>query len=170
MGFQPIAGYNYGAHKYDRVKKILLISGASATALAAFFALIMQLFPYTLIGIFTKDLALIESGGMALRIMSSLIVLMGAQTIFSIYFQAVGKGIHSLLLGLSRQFLILVPLVLILPRYWGATGVWASFPISDLLSTIITGVVLWYELRHLNEKHEGTLQPAMARVTTTSRK
>lgn len=111
------------------------------------------LFPYTFIGIFTTDSELIENGGMALRIMSSFIILMGMQTIFSIYFQAVGKGVHSLLLGLSRQFFILIPLVMVLPRYWGEMGVWLSFPVSDIISTIITAFVLIHEIKQLNKKH-----------------
>lgn len=153
MGFQPIAGYNYGAHQYDRVKNILLIAPVSAVVVVTFFTLLMQLFPYTFIGIFTTDIELIQNGGMALRIMSSLIILMGMQIIFSIYFQAVGKGVHSLLLGLSRQFFILIPLVMVLPRYWGEMGVWLSFPVSDIISTIITAFVLIHEIKQLNKKH-----------------
>ncbi len=153
QGFQPIAGYNYGAKKFDRVKKILLISSVTAASLAAFFTLVIQVFPHTLMSIFTSDEELITSGVYAVRIMASFSTLMGFQVIFSIYFQAIGKGMHALMLGLSRRFLILIPLVLILPHIWGVTGVWLSFPASDILSTIITVVVLMRELKNLDKKH-----------------
>ena len=158
MGFQPIAGYNYGAQKFDRVKTILKISAGCAALIAAFFSLIMEFFPYTLIGIFTRDEALIETGGTALRIMALLITVMGVQIVFSTYFQAVGKGWHALLLGLSRQFLVLIPMVLIFPYFFGINGVWAAFPASDLVSTLFSALVLSYELKNLDDRHANRLE------------
>lgn len=160
QGFQPIAGYNYGAQKYDRVKKSLMITALTATALSSFFYLIVRFFPAGLMGIFTKDMDLIQSGVHSLRIVSLFIFLMGLQIVFSIYFQAVGKGIHALFLGLSRQFLILIPLVLLFPLFWGADGVWMAFPVSDLSSTLIAVIVLRREINHLNDKHSKSLRPS----------
>jgi len=157
QGFQPIAGYNYGALRFDRVKKILLITTVSAVCVSGFSYMILRLFPRFIIGLFTTDTVLIEMAVEAMLLMILLMPIGSLQIVFSIYFQAIGKGIHSLLLGLSRQFLILIPVVLILPRYIGLTGVWGAFPISDLLATLITAAVLIMELRHLDSRHRDTM-------------
>lgn len=159
QGFQPIAGYNYGAKDFVRVKHILLLTAFSAVALASGFYACIRLFPEAFIGMFTTDAELISLAAGALMIMSMAMPIMGLQIVASVYFQAIGKGIHALFLGLSRQFLILIPTVLILPRIYGLNGVWASFPVSDCLSTVITMTVLVFEIRHLKVRHDATLQP-----------
>ena len=160
QGFQPIAGYNYGAGNFDRVKKILLTASLTAAGFAFCASAVMELFPRFLFSIFTSHEELINKGETALRIMASLISTAGFQIIFSIYFQAVGKGLHSLFLGLSRQFLILIPMIIILPIYFKEMGVWLSFPLSDLLAVTITVIVVARELRHLDIKHGETVSSA----------
>jgi len=91
------------------------------------------------------------------------IPIIGFQVVSSIYFQAVGKGMPALLLGLSRQFIVLLPIVLIFSHVFGINGIWASFPAADLLSTVITMAALGFELRRLNTKHRETLEPAGAK-------
>jgi putative MATE family efflux protein len=154
QGFQPIAGYNYGAHKYDRVKKALLMAFLVSVAMTLFCHALIMIFPKFLIGMFTTETALIELSAPALQTMALLIPIIGFQIVSSIYFQAVGKALPSLLLGLSRQFIVLLPMILILPRFLELNGVWAAFPASDLLSTIITLTALTFELRHLRKRHE----------------
>lgn len=156
QGFQPIAGFNYGARKFDRVRKILLVTTVSAVCVSGFFYVIIRLFPNHIIGMFTTDAALVKMSVDAMLLMNLLMPVGCLQMVFSVYFQAVGKGIHSLLLGLSRQFLILIPIVLILPRFIGLAGVWGAFPLSDALSTVITAVILVFELRHLDSRHRDT--------------
>ena len=82
----------------------------------------------------------------------------GIQTIGATFFQSIGKSIPALLLGLSRQFIILIPLVLILPRFLGLQGVWLSFPIADLVATLVTVFWLFHEVAHLNRRNLNELQ------------
>ena len=153
QGFQPIAGYNYGARKYDRVKAVLVIASLSATVVAAFCYVFIMLFPRALVGMFTTDSTLIEISAPALRTMALLMPIIGIQIVSSIYFQAVGKGIPALLLGLSQQFIVLLPVVLMLSHLFGVNGVWSAFPVSDVLATFITVTALAFEIKHLKQKH-----------------
>ncbi len=150
QGAQPIIGYNYGACRFDRVKKTLetaILAGSSLTFLG-FIAL--MLFPAQVIRIFAKnDEALVEMGTHAIRIAVSMLPIVGFQIVSASYFQAVGKPKIALLLSLSRQVLILVPALLILPHLFGLDGVWASMPTADLASSVLTGFCLMMELRHL---------------------
>lgn len=157
QGFQPIAGFNYGAGKFDRVRKVFYLALVSSTAVAGFFYFFLMLFPDVFIKWFTTDMALVEYTVPALRTMIIMTPLVGIQVVSSIYFQAVGKGIPALLLGLSRQFLVLLPVVLIFSRLFGAAGIWYSFPASDVISTVITVTALFFEIRHLGTLHRNSL-------------
>ncbi len=141
QGFQPIAGYNYGAGSTDRVKQTVKLSIIVSSAVALFAFLVMMLFPRTLLQIFTADAQLIREGTEALRVVILALPFVGLQLIGSTYFLAIGKAIPSLLLGMSRQILFLIPLVLLLPLTLGLSGVWTAFPIADGLATLAT--VLW---------------------------
>ena len=151
QGFQPIAGFNYGARAFDRVKHILLLTVLSGTVVAVFFYGLIMIVPEKILGLFTTEPELIASSISALRTASLIMPVVGIQLVSTIYFQAIGKKAVALVLGLSRQFLILIPLVLILSRLLGEMGVWVSFPLSDGLSTIIAAVAIFFEIRHLNE-------------------
>ncbi len=152
QGFQPIAGYNYGARNLDRVRGVLLLAQALATGVALFFYGFIMVFPDTLVGFFSTDTALIAFTVPALRTVALLTPVIGVQMISSIYFQAVGKGAQALLLGLSRQFIVLLPLILVFSRLYGARGIWVSFPVSDLLATVISVSALFFELRRLGNQ------------------
>lgn len=143
-GFQPIAGYNYGAGDFERVKQTVKLSVIVSTVAAAFFFIIVMAFPKPLLSIFTKDLLLISEGISVLRTVSLAVPLIGLQIIGATYFLALGKAIPSLFLGMSRQILFLIPLVLLFPLLWGLTGIWIAFPVADLLSTLVT--VVWFSL------------------------
>lgn len=144
QGFQPIAGYNYGAGSVDRVKQTVKISIIVSTSVATFAFVVMMLFARTLFGIFTADQNLILAGAYALRIGILVIPFVGLQLIGATYFLAIGKAIPSLLLGMSRQILFFIPLVLLLPLAFGLNGVWFAFPIADGLAALVT--VLWLAL------------------------
>ncbi len=154
QGAQPIIGYNYGAQRYDRVKKaleiaILVASGATALGFA-----VAMLFPLQVVRLFGQsDQDLIASGGHAIRIAMAMMPLVGFQIVSSSYFQAVGKPRQAALLMLSRQVLMLVPAVIVLPRMFGLDGVWASIPTADFASSALTGACLLFELRHLRDRH-----------------
>lgn len=155
QGVQPIIGYNYGAQKYDRVKEALKLGIAAATIVVILGSIVTRLFPVQLISIFnSKDAALIAFGTHALKVFLIFMPVIGFQIISSNYFQAVGKPIQAGLLSLSRQVLILIPAMLILPRFFGVEGVLYAGPLSDLVSSVITGLFLYFELKHLDKKHQ----------------
>ena len=154
MGFQPIAGYNYGAKLYQRVKRILLLAIISGTAIALFFYGIVRMNPDFLVGLFTTDTVLIERSVHALKIMSLLMPIISIQIVSATYFQAVGKGRMSLLLGTSRTFLFLIPAAVILPRIFGLNGVWAAFPTADFLAVLVTVTATIFELKNLDFRHQ----------------
>ncbi|MCX7884084.1 MAG: MATE family efflux transporter [Caloramator sp.] len=155
QGSQPIIGYNYGAQKYDRVKLTLKLAILGATAICTLGFVMVQLFPVAIISIFNKtDKELIKIGSNGLRIFLSMFPIVGFQIVSANYFQAVGKPKHSMFLSLSRQVIILIPLLFILPRMFKLKGVWLAGPVSDFLSSLITAVFLLFEIRNLNQKHE----------------
>lgn len=153
QGAQPIIGYNYGAEKFDRVKHALKLAIAAATAIVSIGFIMARLFPSQLISLFSSDPALIEFGTSALQIYLIFLPIIGFQIVSASYFQAVGKPKHAMFLSLSRQVLILIPALLILPGIYGLYGVLVAGPVADILSSIITGVWLFIELRHLDQKH-----------------
>jgi len=153
QGCQPIIGYNYGAKKYDRVKQALKSAILFATIITITGALIIQLFPRQLISIFNKDPELIAKGIHGIRIYLFMLPIIGFQIVSSNYFQAIGKAKISIFLSLSRQVIILIPLLLILPRFFELNGVWASGPSSDAIASIITAIFLFVEIKHLNRLH-----------------
>ena len=138
IGLQPIVGFNYGAGQYQRVKHCIWLATVVSTAFATTGFLVIMLFPGFVIKLFTSDPELIEMGRKALRLSVSTIPLVGVQVIGSSIFQALGKSVHALLLTLSRQVLVLIPLVLIMPKLFGLNGVWLSFPAADTISFSIT--------------------------------
>lgn len=147
QGFLPIAGYNYGAEQYGRVRESInkAIGYASGVALIVF-SLIM-IFPENIVSVFTDDKQVMEDTPGAMRWVFAAVPIIALQLIGSAYFQAIGKAVPALLLTLSRQGFVFIPLILILPNYYGELGVWISFPLADLLSTIITGYFLRREVK-----------------------
>ncbi|MGO9410927.1 MAG: MATE family efflux transporter [Spirochaetia bacterium] len=155
MGVQPVIGYNFGARKYPRVRKTELTAIAAATVFVMLCFAAIELFPSAFVRLFAGSAAEIMSTGIyALRHYFILMPLIGFQVLSAGYFQAVGKPKQSLVLGLSRQFIILVPLLYILPIFWGLDGVWNAQPVSDALSFLITTVFLVREMKFL--AREGT--------------
>jgi len=153
QGFQPIAGYNYGAGLYDRVRKTLKITFLYASAYTTVGFLLLFIMPRAFAGIFTTDPRLIETVAHVIRYVLAVFPLLGIQIVGGTYFLVIGKSFPSLVLNLSRQFLILIPLILILPGFFGLNGLLVSFPIADFMATIITVLWLMVELRHMGEKN-----------------
>jgi putative MATE family efflux protein len=151
QGFQPIAGYNFGARRLDRVRGAIRVAIMTVFCIACVFYLAIMVFPRASIGMFSNDPALVAESARVLRTMALFIPLAAVQIVGSTYFQAVGRKTQSLILGLSRQFLILIPLILTLPRFFGLDGVWFAYPLADLISTMITGAFLIRELRRLGQ-------------------
>jgi putative MATE family efflux protein len=154
QGAQPLIGYNYGARRFDRVRSTLRLAVAAATAvmLAGFAA--VELFPSFLLSLFSRDSAsLLAIGVPALRIGMAALPIVGFQVVAASYFQASGRVRLSMLLMLSRQVLLLIPAILVLPRFLGLAGIYYAVPLSDLGSALLTGACLALELRKLGRKH-----------------
>lgn len=161
QGAQPIIGYNYGAGKFDRVRKTLQLELLSISAICIFTFVMVQFFPSALAGIFSNDKALIEMSGKGMRIFLMMLPLVGAQIVGASYFQAIGEAKKATFLGLLRQVLMLIPMLLILPNFFGLTGVWAAGPVSDFVSCTIAILLLVREMSRLGVKDkEAVLSPA----------
>ncbi len=145
-GFLPIAGYNYGAENYTRVKETISISIKYAAFLATFIFILILVFAKPIVSVFTNDAEVIAETPDALRWVFAATPIIALQLIGAAYFQAAGKAIPALLLTLTKQGFFLIPLVLILPNYFGIFGVWVAFPIADVLSTLITAYFLRKEM------------------------
>ncbi|MCL1848580.1 MAG: MATE family efflux transporter [Clostridiales bacterium] len=150
QGTQPIIGYNVGAKNYHRVKEALFKALAVATFFATLGWLITRLFPVQLMHIFTDNEELIGVGSSILITFRMLIMVVGTQQVGAAFFQNSGKGMTAALLTLSRQIFILIPAVLILPRYFGFTGILYAGPVADGLSSLITGTFLFFEVKRYN--------------------
>ena len=159
QGFLPIAGYNYGAFQYDRVKEAIYTAIKYAALVATLVFVVLMVFPAELAGLFLSDRPdlpeaeqltnafVLEHAPLAMRLVFAATPIIALQLIGAAYFQAVGKAVPALLLTLSRQGFFFIPLILILPSFLGELGVWLSFPIADVLSTIVTGIYLRKEMR-----------------------
>ncbi|MCD2258148.1 MATE family efflux transporter [Psychroserpens luteolus] len=146
QGFLPIAGFNYGAEKYDRVKQTIYTALKYAAGLATLVFIMLMIFPEAITKLFTTDAEVIKETPSAMRWVFAATPIIAIQLIGAAYFQAVGKAIPALLLTLTRQGIFFIPLIFILPAYYGELGVWMSFPISDVLSTIVTAFFLRREV------------------------
>ncbi|HAX98189.1 MAG TPA: MATE family efflux transporter [Candidatus Atribacteria bacterium] len=154
-GAQPIVGYNYGAQQFDRVKETVKIASLAATGVVIVGFVLIMAFPQGFIMLFNKtDQELISMGVKALRIIQLMLPVVGFQVVGSGYFFAVGKAKEAMFLSLSRQMLILIPLVIILPRFMGLIGIFVSIPISDGLSFILTAILLNIEFKKLDQQHK----------------
>ena len=159
QGFLPIAGFNYGAKKYQRVRKSINTAIKYASLLAALVFILLMVFPQEIASLFLSDRAdqsasdlamntfVLENIPTAMRLVFAAVPIIALQLIGSAYFQAIGKAVPAFLLTLTRQGFFFIPLILILPNYFDELGVWLSFPIADALATIVTGIYLWREVK-----------------------
>jgi putative MATE family efflux protein len=156
QGFLPIAGYNYGAKNFTRVSETISISIKWAAGLASIIFIIILIFAETIVSVFSTDIDIIKETPNALRLVFAASPIIAIQLIGAAYFQAAGKAGPALLLTLTKQGFFLIPLILILPNYYGIFGVWISFPIADVFATVVTGFFLRREIkRKLTHIHDG---------------
>src|SRR5690606_6729274 len=147
QGFLPIAGFNYGAGNYQRVRETLNIAIKYAAILATLVFIALMIFPETIIRVFTTDADVIQQAPNNMRWVFAATPIIAWQLIGAAYFQAIGKARPALLLTLTRQGFFFIPLILILPKFFGEFGVWISFPISDVLATVVTAYFLNREIK-----------------------
>ncbi|WP_298246980.1 MATE family efflux transporter [uncultured Christiangramia sp.] len=148
QGFLPIAGFNYGAENFSRVRKSINTAILYSFLMGLLIFAGIMIFAPDIVAIFTTEPSILEQTPSAMRWVFAAIPIVTIQLIGAAYFQAIGKAVPAFLLTLSRQGFLFIPLVLILPKYYGELGVWISFPIADVLSTIITAYFLNREIRH----------------------
>lgn len=154
QGMQPIAGYNYGARQYDRVKEVLMRTIKWAMLIMTTSFVVGQLIPRTVVSAFTSDPDLIEKAAHGVRIIVLAFPVIGINLVTSNFFQSIGKPKRSIFLSLSRQLIFLTPLLYILPIFMGEKGVWWSFAISDIISTVVACLLLYQFFKTFN--HEQT--------------
>lgn len=141
-GFQPIAGYSYGAKKYDRLHEAIKTSIIWSTIFCLVFGLVLTVFSPQIISQFTKnDMEMIEVGTKSLRMNGLSFILFGYYTVYSSLYLALGKGKEGFILGACRQGICFVPVILILPMVLGLNGILYVQPIADVLSVIITVIM-----------------------------
>ena len=155
QGMQPIAGYNFGARQYSRVKEVYFLTAKWATFVLCFGFIVSMFLPGPAVSIFTNDPELKEIATKGLRMMNMIFPIIGFQMVATNLFQCLGMVQKSILLSLSRQLLFLVPCVYLLPLWFGVRGVWYSFPISDGLASIMTAIFLVGLVRKLTRLKDG---------------
>lgn len=147
QGMQPIAGYNFGARQTARVFQILKYTILCGTTVTTIGFLVCQIFPRTIIRLFTTDEALIDLAEHGMRLILMMLPVIGFQMVSTSFFQSIGMAGKAIFLSLTRQLIFLIPCLFILPAYYGPDGVWGSFPVADALSTITTGLMLGWQLK-----------------------
>lgn len=153
QGMQPIVGYNYGAKQFARVKSTLMLTIYWATLVTTIGFVICEFMPEIVAHAFTTDPKLIEHSAWAMRVMSIFMPIIGFQLVTTNFFQSIGKVNKSIFLSLTRQVLLLIPLLVILPMFIGENGVWYSMPISDSIAALLTVIMLVIQFREW--KREG---------------
>ena len=142
QGMQPIAGYNYGARQYSRVREVFWQTAKLATVMTTICFIIGVFIPKAAAGIFTHDEELLALSSRAMRMTTIMFPIVGIQMITTNFFQSLGMVKKSIILSLSRQILFLLPMLYLLPLWIEADGVWLSFPISDTLATLLSIIML----------------------------
>lgn len=151
QGVQPILGYNYGAKNYERVKRALKLAILGGVCVASFGFVLVQFFPNLLFAAFAKDAPeLVKLGSKGIRMDLMFLPIVGYQIVASNYFQAIGKAKISIFLSFLRQVIVLIPVILILPKFLGLNGLWLSQPIADIVTALITGLFLFREIKSIN--------------------
>lgn len=155
QGMQPIVGFNYGAKQYDRVRKALFMTIGCGMTISTLGFLACQIFPESIAAMFvdsTKggdEALMITAASQAMRIIVTMFPLVGFQIVAAAFFQYIGHAKLAIFVSMTRQMLFLLPLLWIVPRFLGATGVWVSMPIADCASITLAAILLTRELKRL---------------------
>lgn len=165
QGMQPIVGYNYGAKKNKRVKETVKYCICAATLIVILGFIVVEFFPEKLILMFNSDPELIEIGVHGIRIFLCMLPLIGGQIIVTNYFQSIGKVKISMFLSLLRQVILLIPFLIIIPKFKGLTGVWLAGAVSDFIACIATTIVFFVAARNLLTDKDGKGKDADSSVT-----
>lgn len=157
QGMQPILGYNYGAGKYDRLFRTLRLAATSALIITAIGAIFAHIFPRPIASLFMTDANQIAAAVNCLNITTLGFWIVGFQIVATNFFQSLGKAGKAVFLSLTRQVIFMIPMLFILPRFFQLDGVWSAFPICDMLSAIVAGFMLYWQIKKI--KAESLLAP-----------
>ncbi len=155
QGMQPILGFNFGAARWDRVKRTLKIGICLGVGITTVGFIITEAFPDTISSLFTKDAQLTQIARDGFRIYFICYPVVGCQIVIQNFFQSIGKPKLSIFLSLTRQLIFLLPFLIILPRYYGVNGVWASMCGSDMIAFIVAIITLYFMTKKLNKQFAG---------------
>jgi Na+-driven multidrug efflux pump len=147
QGLLPIVGFSFGARLWKRLWRAVKLASGGLALLMGVVLVVLEIFAPELIAIFSDDPELMAIAVPAMRIFLSTLVIIGPLILFITAFQGLSKGKEALILSLVRQFIFFVLLLLLLPRIWGITGVWLSWPISDIFGFLISGLWLFREYK-----------------------
>ncbi len=147
QGMQPIAGYNFGARQYDRVTSVLKLTVFLASGVMTLGFLVCELFPHSVVSVFTSDKELIDIAAPGLRTVMLVFPIVGFQMVASTFFQSIGMAGKAIFMSLTRQVLFLLPGLLIFPMLLGVKGVWISMPAADTLASLVAVYMLTVQYR-----------------------
>ncbi|MDR0503739.1 MAG: MATE family efflux transporter [Treponema sp.] len=164
QGAQPILGFNYGAKKFDRVLRAYLGAIAAASSICLFGFIMIQAFSVQMVSVFAPEgsAALMSFAPRAMRIMMLLMPLAGFQIVSANFFVVTGRPKTSIFLSMLRQCIALIPCILIFGKIWGLWGVVAATPVADAFSFLLTGIMIFFELKKLRGKPKAGLDAGSA--------
>jgi putative MATE family efflux protein len=144
-GLLPIIGFSYGARLWDRLWGSIKKTSLWLAAVMVLATTLIEIFTPQVIGIFNNDPALLDLAVPGMRIFCSTFIIIAPTLVFITVFQGLSKGLDAMVLSLTRQFIFFVPVLLLLAKFWGLTGIWISMPVSDILGFTCAGLWLWRE-------------------------
>lgn len=156
QGMQPILGYNYGAGKMDRLFRTVRLAALSALTITTIGSIVGQLIPAKIASLFMTDPDQIAEAANCLHFTTLGFWMVGFQIVATNFFQSLGMAGKAVFLSLTRQILFMIPLLLTLPPVFGLNGVWMSFPISDTVSTVVAGLMLWWQIKIIKTRFNGS--------------
>lgn len=155
QGLQPIAGYNYGARLYHRVREVFFMTVKWELLVTTLCFLVSMLIPRVAVGLFTNDPEMIDMASKGLRVMNICVAIVGFNIVAGNLFQCLGMVKKAIVLSLSRQLLCLLPFLYLLPMWFGIKGVWISFPVADLVSTVVAVIFVVRLMRKFDRLKDG---------------
>ncbi|MCH5347538.1 MAG: polysaccharide biosynthesis C-terminal domain-containing protein, partial [Muribaculaceae bacterium] len=150
QGMQPVVGYNYGAGQIERLKRAFYMAVGAASVICCLGTTVAFCFPQGIAAAFTTDPGLREVTAMALTTSMVAFWFVGFQIVATTFFQSIGRAAKSIFLSLIRQVIFLIPLLIYLPPIYGLRGVWLAFPTSDVLATVVTALMMIFQMREIN--------------------
>ena len=154
QGMKTIAGYKYGEQKFDRLLGVMKLAMISATCVTTSGFLVAEFCPRLCVSLFTDDAQLTSLSINGLRILMAAMPIVGYQMVITNFFQSIGMAKISIVLSLTRQLLLLLPLLILLPPCFGIDGVWMSMPVSDTLSALLAFVVMSRYMKKFTMLHQ----------------